>query len=103
MAGWTDQQEVMMTKRWGTAVVAAMVATVFMVPAAEAKAPWVKKAQDAGHKDLVKNCASCHEKALPKKDDFKVNALGAWLMDQKKAKKAAEVDMAWLKDYKPAK
>jgi cytochrome c553 len=63
---------------------------------AQAKLPWVKKAQDMGF-DNIKNCASCHVNEKPKKGE-KYNALGDWLMDQKAKKKAAEIDLAWLKD-----
>ncbi len=71
---------------------------------AQAKLPFVKKAQELGFKD-IKNCASCHKEAMPKpasKGEPFVDA-GAFLMEQKAKKKAAEVDLAWLKDYKPAK
>ena len=76
--------------------------TLFMAPTASAKAPWTKKGQEVVGKDVVKNCASCHTKALPTAKDAGLNALGDWLMAQKKAKGAKEVDLAWLKEYKPA-
>lgn len=59
---------------------------------AQAKAPWVKKAQDLGFKD-IQNCQACHSK-LPA-----LNEMGQWLKDEKGKRKAAEVDLAWLKDY----
>ncbi len=63
----------------------------------EAKAPWVKKSKDAGFAD-AKDCTYCHPTAKATKE---LNERGKWLMDQKASRKAAEVDMAWLKDYKP--
>ncbi len=67
---------------------------------ASAKVPWVKKAQKAGI-DAVKDCKSCHTSDKASAKDL--NDMGKWLMDQKKAKKAEDVDLAWLKDYKPKK
>ena len=70
----------------------------------EAKLPFVKKAQDLGFKD-VKSCATCHQDAMPKPaaqgEPFK--EMGTFLKDQKAKRKAPEVDLAWLKDFKPAK
>ncbi|MBK8727247.1 MAG: hypothetical protein IPL96_14735 [Holophagaceae bacterium] len=65
---------------------------------AQAKLPWVKKAQGAGFAD-VKNCASCHASEKPKKGEAMAER-GKFLMDMKAKNKAAEVDLAWLKDYK---
>lgn len=64
---------------------------------AQAKATFVKKAQDLKIAS-VKNCASCHVGAPKKGGEF--TEMGKWLVSQKAAKKAAEVDVAWLKDYK---
>jgi mono/diheme cytochrome c family protein len=63
----------------------------------QAKMPFVKKAQELGIAS-VKNCASCHVGAPKKGGDF--TDMGKWLVAQKATKKAAEVDVAWLKDYK---
>ena len=49
----------------------------------------------------VQNCQSCHTDKMPKKGAAAVNEMGKWLVDQKKARKAKEIDVAWLKDYKP--
>lgn len=49
----------------------------------------------------VQNCQSCHADKMPKKGAAAVNEMGKWLVDQKKARKAKEIDVAWLKDYKP--
>lgn len=69
-------------------------------PPAGAGTPMQKKAKELGIAS-VQNCQSCHVDKLPKKDSFKVNEMGQWLVDQKQARKAAEIDVAWLKDYKP--
>lgn len=64
---------------------------------AQAKMPFVAAAKAAGI-DSVKNCASCHVGTPKKGGDL--TPMGKWLMTQKAAKKAAEVDVKWLKDYK---
>jgi cytochrome c peroxidase len=74
----------------------AAAALVLAVPA-QAKMPFVKKAQELGFAN-VKNCASCHVGAPKKGGEF--TEMGKYLVAQKSAKKAAEVDVAWLKDYK---
>ena len=48
----------------------------------------------------VQNCQSCHTDKMPKKGAAACNEMGKWLVDQKQARKAKEVDVAWLKDYK---
>lgn len=89
-------------KRFGFTIVAVAAAAALQAPPAQAKAAWVKKAQDLGHKDLVANCASCHKAKLPTAKDFTLNdTLGAWLAKKKKDTGAKEVDLNWLKDYKP--
>jgi mono/diheme cytochrome c family protein len=50
----------------------------------------------------VVNCQSCHTDKMPRKGAASVNAMGKWLVDQKAARKAREIDVSWLKDYKPA-
>ena len=63
---------------------------------------YVKKAQDLGHKELVANCASCHKAKIPTAKDWTLNdTLGNWLAKKKKDTGAKEVDLKWLKDYKP--
>jgi cytochrome c2 len=64
----------------------------------QAKLPWTKKAQAMGF-DNVKNCQSCHATEKPKKGDA-LTDMGKYLMDRKDKEKAAEIDLAWLKDYK---
>lgn len=48
----------------------------------------------------VQNCQSCHTDKMPKKGAAAVNEMGKWLADEKKARKAKEIDVGWLKDYK---
>jgi hypothetical protein len=62
----------------------------------EAKATDVKKAQELGFKD-IKTCTACHVSAKGGKE---LNARGQFLVDTKKDKGAAEIDLNWLKDYK---
>jgi hypothetical protein len=63
--------------------------------------PWVKKAQALGFED-IKDCTACHANKMPKKGEA-LSDRGQFLMDQKKAKKAEDIDLAWLKDYKAKK
>ena len=65
---------------------------------AQAKMPFVKKAQEAGFKE-VKDCKACHA-VLPPKKGSEMTERGKFLIETKAAKKAAEVDVAWLKDFK---
>jgi hypothetical protein len=68
-----------------------------------AKPAFVKKAKDMGLAE-VKNCQYGHVEKLPskaKKGGF--NDVGKFLEKKKADTKAAEVDLAWLKEYKPAK
>jgi len=63
------------------------------------KAGWMKPTKEMGLP--AENCLYCHTEKMPKKDTFKVDALndrGKWLMDEK-AKRKAEIDPTWLKDY----
>ena len=71
-------------------------AMIIAIPA-QAKATYVKKAQDAGFPE-VKNCLACHV-GTPKKGG-ELTERGKFLMDVKAKQKATECDMAWLKDYK---
>ncbi|HJW43920.1 MAG TPA: hypothetical protein VJ463_05665 [Geothrix sp.] len=78
------------------ATLIAAAALILAVPA-QAKMPWVKKAQEAGFAD-VKDCKACHVGAAKKGGELAER--GKFLMDMKGKKKAAEVDLAWLKEYK---
>lgn len=89
-------------RRIGFTILTLAAAAALSAPPAHAKAPWVKKAQELGHKELVTNCASCHKAKLPTAKDSTLNdTLGAWLAKKKKDTGAKEVDLKWLKDYKP--
>ncbi len=66
---------------------------------AQAKLPFVKKAQELGFAD-IKSCQACHVDKMPKKGASEANERGKFLLATKAAKKAAEVDLTWLKDYK---
>ena len=89
-------------RRIGYLFAVAATAMILGAPPVAAKAPYVKKAQDAGHKALVTNCASCHKAKLPTVKDATLNdTLGDWLDKKKKAAGAKEMDFKWLKEYKP--
>ena len=86
----------------GLAVVTVVGALSVMAVSAPARADMAmqKKAKELKIAS-VQNCQSCHTDKMPKKGAAGVNEMGQWLMDQKKTKKAKEVDVAWLKDFKP--
>ena len=61
-----------------------------------------KNAKEAGYP--ATNCLYCHNEKLPVKGKaVSHNERGTFLVKQKEAKKAKEVDVAWLKDYVEAK
>jgi cytochrome c553 len=62
----------------------------------QAKLGWPKKAKP--YDAAATSCLSCHTKEKPKKGD-PLSERGQWLADQKKARQAKAVDLAWLKDY----
>lgn len=78
------------------AILTAITALILALPA-QAKMPWVKKSQELGHPE-IKDCKACHAGAAKKGGEL--TDRGKFLMDIKAKKKAAEVDLAWLKDYK---
>lgn len=82
------------------AAVGVFVATSLLAAGSEAGVPMQKKAKELGIAS-VQNCQSCHVDKMPKKDSFKVNEMGQWLIDQKQARKAKEIDVSWLKEWKP--
>jgi len=82
--------------RIATLILAA--AAILSVPA-QAKLPFVKKAKELGFAEIT-SCKSCHVDAMPKKDAHEGNERGKFLSKMKADKKAAEVDLNWLKDYK---
>ena len=57
-----------------------------------------KKAKELGFQEST-NCLYCHGEKMPKKESSTYNDRGTFLMKQKEAKKAKEVDVAWLKEY----
>ncbi len=59
--------------------------------------PMQKKAKELGFP--ATSCTYCHVEKLPKKGASTYNERGKWLMAEKTKRKAAEVDVAWLKDY----
>jgi hypothetical protein len=76
----------------------AAAALILAVPA-QAKLPFVKKAKDLGFTEIT-SCKSCHVDAMPKKGASEPNDRGKFLTKMKADKKAAEVDLNWLKEYK---
>lgn len=63
----------------------------------QATMPIQKKAKEAGFP--AANCMYCHAEKMPAKGKATYNDRGDFLMKQKEAKKAKEVDVAWLKEY----
>jgi hypothetical protein len=76
----------------------AFVGAALLAGTAEAKMPWLKKAQaeDPG----IKSCLACHTSMKASAKDPQLGPRGQFLVDKKKERKAAEIDLAWLKDYK---
>ena len=74
----------------------AAAAMLLSIPA-QAKLPFVKKAQELGFAE-IKNCTACHV-GVPKKDGEKTER-GKFLVSMKAKNKTAEVDLNWLKEYK---
>ncbi|MDP1831410.1 MAG: hypothetical protein Q8K67_05080 [Geothrix sp.] len=66
-----------------------------VAPAAQATMPMVKKAKDLGITQ-IENCKSCHAEKNTKDS---LNEAGKWMIEQKAARKAAECDVAWMKEY----
>ena len=83
----------------GSVVLVAAAAIAVLAPApAGADMAMQKKAKELKIA-TVQNCQSCHADKMPKKGAATVNEMGKWLVDQKKERKAKEVDVAWLKEY----
>ena len=93
-------------KPWKLMVAAAAAGALALVastPPALATMPVQKAAKAAGFADAAK-CNYCHGEAMPKKGASTLNDRGKWLVAEKDKRKAAEIDGAWLKEYKePAK
>ncbi len=77
-------------------VISAAAVLAMAIPS-PAKAVFVKTARDLGFKQVV-NCASCHQG--PPKNTSPFTRMGQYLVDPKAARKAAEIDLGWLKDFK---
>jgi acylphosphatase len=85
-----------------SAVVFAVVAgSLVVAPPARASVEFQKKAKEAGITSVT-NCQSCHVAKLPKKTEHELNEMGNWLKTQKETRKVKDIDVTWLKDYKPA-
>lgn len=86
-------------KSTGRVVVASISAAAWLLGAGSAFATLAiqKKAKDTGLP--AASCLYCHNEKLPKKGAMTHNERGKWLLGQKEAKKAKEVDPSWLKDY----
>jgi hypothetical protein len=81
----------------GTAGLA--VFAVLLRPApARATLEMQKKAKAAGI-EVAGGCLYCHNEKLPKKGAVTHNDRGKWLIAQKDARKAKEIDVTWLKEY----
>ena len=67
-----------------------------------ASMPLQKQAKEAGYP--ATNCLYCHNEKLPVKGKaVSHNERGTYLVKQKEARKAKEIDVAWLKDFVEAK
>ncbi len=78
---------------------AVLTAAVLLAGAAPSHAtmPLQKAAKEAGFP--ATSCVYCHVEKMPAKGKVTNNERGAFLVTQKEAKKAKEVDVAWLKEY----
>lgn len=92
-----------MNKRFTGLAVGCMAIGLVLISAGSAHATieMQKQAKAAGIQ--ATNCLYCHNEKLPKKGAVTNNDKGKWLVDQKEAKKAKEIDVTWLKDYKEPK
>jgi hypothetical protein len=63
--------------------------------------PMQKQAKDAGVAGVA--CITCHGEKMPKKGAQTLNDKGKWLVAEKEARKAKDIDGAWLKEYKEKK
>jgi cytochrome c553 len=76
-----------------------LTACVLLAAAAPSRAsmPIQKAAKEAGYPATT--CLYCHAEKMPAKGKATYNDRGTYLVKTKEAKKAKEVDVAWLKDY----
>ncbi|HEX6185056.1 MAG TPA: hypothetical protein VFZ44_14315 [Pyrinomonadaceae bacterium] len=79
---------------------AVAVALLFVVLACASKSytypQYLSKARALGYP--AENCSYCHKSP---QGGTEWNERGRWLMEEKKRRQAEQVDMRWLKDYKP--
>ena len=80
------------------ATVLVLVFTVGGAGVASATMAMQKKAKELGFD--ATNCLYCHADKMPRKGAATYNDRGKWLQAEKDKRKAKEVDVAWLKDYK---
>jgi hypothetical protein len=64
---------------------------------AEATIEMQKETKAAGFE--VQGCTYCHVEKLPKKGASTYNERGKFLMAEKDKRKAAKIDVTWLKEY----
>jgi hypothetical protein len=76
-----------------------LTACVLLVGASSSHAtmPIQKAAKEAGFP--ATSCVYCHVEKMPAKGKATYNDRGTFLVKQKEAKKAKDVDVAWLKDF----
>ena len=67
-------------------------------PAVFSKPAFLKRAKEL-ELPGINNCFACHDST---EKPVQWNARGLWLKARKAELNASEVDVAWLKDYKPA-
>ena len=86
-----------------TLAVAAGLSLAWLTAAGVASAtlPMQKQAKDAGVQGVA--CITCHGEKMPKKGATTLNDKGKWLVSEKAARKAKEIDGSWLKEYKEKK
>jgi cytochrome c553 len=80
--------------RRSTLLLAAAALLLAAVPAS-AKPAYFAKAKADGIKEIT-TCKSCHAQKMSKDS---LNEVGKWLLKEKAARKAKDVDPIWLKEY----
>jgi hypothetical protein len=81
----------------GVGILVFWAAWVLFSGTSSATLPMQKKAKALGLP--ADNCMYCHNEKLPKKGAVTQNERGKWLVAQKEKRKAAAIDVAWLKEY----
>ena len=81
----------------GLAVALALLfAVLAFAPKSYTYPQYLSKAKALGYP--AQNCSYCHRSP---QGGTEWNKRGQWLIEEKKRRKAEQVDMRWLKDYKP--